>query len=104
MGTRRKIGIIFTTLRDIIRTIRVSEATDIWLLSYFLGGEAKYVLSEQFSTVEVDVDRDSLELSKQGFWPHNVHASLRIFITYEVNRVAHGSVARAKEYYKEYEC
>lgn len=58
-----------TTLRDTFDTIGVSQALEIRVLQYFLGGDARDVLSEQFSLDEVDFDGDYPETSEQGSWP-----------------------------------
>lgn len=52
-----------TTLRDMIETFGVSEATKDHVLACFLGGDAKDVLQEQFTMVKVDLDGNYSEPS-----------------------------------------
>lgn len=47
------------TWRDTFDRVRVPGATVVRVMGYFLGRDAKDILSEQFSMTEVDFDVDS---------------------------------------------
>lgn len=81
-------------LRESFETTGVSEATVVFVPTFFLSGEAKEVLSEKFTMVKVDFHRDSPEASEPGSWAHLVQALLRGFITNEMLRREYDSVSR----------
>lgn len=83
-----------TTLRDTFHTIVVSKSAASRVLAYLVGGDAKDVLSEKFSIVDVDLHGDSPEASEQVYWLHVVHTILRMFLREEVFQRAYDSVAR----------